>query len=134
VARVDRRGALRDAVTQHCAPADRWSTVSRIGGYLTEHPVGEIVLAPFDVVFSQFDVVEPGLLYITAERRKQILTTQHVRGTPDLVIEVGSPGTRRRDETIKRRLYERSGVVEYWIVDPELEVIRVSAFPSNRSA
>jgi Uma2 family endonuclease len=70
-------------------------------------------------------VVEPDLLYITAERRKEILTTQHVRGTPDLVIEVGSPGTRRRDETIKRRLYERAGVVEYWIVDPELEVIRV---------
>ena len=41
------------------------------------------------------------------------------------MIEVGSPGTRRRDETIKRRLYERAGVSEYWIVDPELEVIRI---------
>jgi Uma2 family endonuclease len=41
------------------------------------------------------------------------------------VIEVGSPGTRRRDETIKRRLYERSEVSEYWIVDPDLEVVRI---------
>jgi Uma2 family endonuclease len=41
------------------------------------------------------------------------------------VIEVRSPGTRRRDETIKRRLYERAGVAEYWIVDPELEVVRI---------
>ena len=65
------------------------------------------------------------ICYITAERRHSVLTTQHVRGTPDLVIEVGSPGTRGRDETIKRRLYERAGVSEYWIVDPELEVIRI---------
>ncbi len=96
-----------------------------VGRYLETHPIGEIFLAPFDVVFSQFDVVEPDLLYITAERKQDVLTTKHVRGTPDLVIEVGSPGTRRRDETIKRRLYERAGVVEYWIVDPELEVVRV---------
>ena len=96
-----------------------------LGGYLETHPVGELFLAPFDVVFSQFDVVEPDLLYITAERRDSVLTTQHVRGTPDLVIEVGSPGTRRCDETIKRRLYERAGVSEYWIVDPELEVMRI---------
>ena len=95
-----------------------------IRGYLEEHPIGQAFLAPFDVVFSNFDVVEPDLLYITAERR-EILTKQNVQGSPDLVIEVGSPGTRRRDETIKRRLYERAEVSEYWIVDPELEVVRI---------
>jgi Uma2 family endonuclease len=47
------------------------------------------------------------------------------------VIEVGSPSTRRRDETIKRRLYDRAGVVEYWIVDPEIEVVRVYKRESN---
>jgi Uma2 family endonuclease len=41
------------------------------------------------------------------------------------VVEVGSPGTRRRDETIKRHLYERAGVSEYWIVDPDLDVVRI---------
>ncbi len=41
------------------------------------------------------------------------------------VIEIGSPSTRRRDETLKRTLYERAGVSEYWIVDPELDVVRV---------
>ena len=44
---------------------------------------------------------------------------------PELVVEIGSPGTRKRDETIKRRLYERSGVSEYWVVDPELDLVRV---------
>ena len=41
------------------------------------------------------------------------------------MIEIGSPGTRKRDETIKRRLYESFGVLEYWVVDPELDIIRV---------
>jgi Uma2 family endonuclease len=44
---------------------------------------------------------------------------------PELVIEIGSPSTRKRDETIKRRLNERAGVSEYWVVDPEIDVIRV---------
>lgn len=94
-------------------------------GYLEAHPLGHVFLAPFDVVFSNFDVVEPDLLYITEARRRNILTTTNVRGAPDLVIEIGSPGTRRRDETIKRRLYERDGVSEYWVVDPDLEVVRI---------
>ena len=41
------------------------------------------------------------------------------------MIEIASKGTRKRDETIKRRLYERQGVSEYWVVDPELDAIRV---------
>jgi Uma2 family endonuclease len=93
--------------------------------FLEAHPMGEVFLAPFDVVFGEHDVVEPDLLYISAPRRDELLTKLHVRGSPDLVIEVGSPGTRKRDETIKRRLYERTGVREYWVVDPELETIRV---------
>ena len=48
-----------------------------------------------------------------------------VRGPPELVIEIASPRTRKRDETIKRRLYERWGVSEYWVVDPEVERIRI---------
>jgi Uma2 family endonuclease len=93
--------------------------------WLEEHPIGEVFYAPFDVVFSNFDVVEPDLLYVSKERAHEVLTSKHVKGTPDLVIEIGSPGTRKRDETIKRRLYERSGVLEYWVVDPELDTIRV---------
>jgi len=48
-----------------------------------------------------------------------------VRGVPELVIEIGSPGTRKRDQTVKRRLYERTGVSEYWVVDPEIDTVRV---------
>jgi Uma2 family endonuclease len=96
-----------------------------IGLWLRAHPIGQVFFAPFDVVFSRFDVVEPDLLYMSKERAAEILTRANVQGTPELVVEVGSPGTRRRDETLKRALYERAGVSEYWVVDPELDVVRV---------
>jgi Uma2 family endonuclease len=93
--------------------------------YLDAHPIGHVFHAPLDVVLSDIDVVEPDLLYISNARADAIITPAHARGAPDLVAEIASPGTRRRDETIKRRLYERHGVSEYWVVDPELDVIRI---------
>ena len=98
------------------ADCDRGSSSTRIG---------RMFFAPFDVVFSRFDVVEPDLLYMSNERAAEVLTAANVQGAPELVVEIGSPGTRKRDETIKRRLYERAGVSEYWVVDPELDVVRV---------
>lgn len=96
-----------------------------IGNWLEANPVGQLFYAPFDVVFTRFDVVEPDLLYMSNERAAHVLTEKHVTGAPEIVIEIGSPRTRKRDETIKRHLYEREGVVEYWVVDPELDLIRV---------
>jgi Uma2 family endonuclease len=96
-----------------------------IRSWLASHPIGRVYYAPFDVVFSDVDVVEPDLLYLSHARAAEALTPMHVRGVPELVVEIASKGTRKRDETIKRRLYERSGVSEYWVVDPVIEVVRV---------
>jgi Uma2 family endonuclease len=97
--------------------------------WLVEHPRGRLFYAPLDVLFSRFDVVEPDLLYVSNDRAPELLAGQHVTGAPDLVIEIGSPSTRSRDETIKRRLYERTDVTEYWIVDPEIDGVRVYRRP-----
>lgn len=102
-----------------------------IGNWLEEHPVGHVFFAPFDVVFSDFDVVEPDLLYLSHQRAAEALTPAHVRGVPELVVEIASKGTKRRDETIKRRLYLRMGVTEYWIIDPDVDVIRVYRQPKT---
>jgi Uma2 family endonuclease len=93
--------------------------------YLRQHDVGRVFAAPFDVVFSDVDVVEPDLLFVSKARQADVLTGAHVRGAPDLVVEIGSPSTRKRDETVKRRLYEHFGVSEYWVIDPELDEIKV---------
>jgi len=96
-----------------------------IASWLEDHPIGRVFLSPLDVVLSDFDVVEPDLLYLSSARAAATLTEIHVRGVPELVVEIASPGTRRRDDGIKRHLYERAGVSEYWIVDPDVDRIRV---------
>jgi Uma2 family endonuclease len=93
--------------------------------YLETRPLGVAMLAPFDIVLSQFDVVEPDLIYFTRERYREVVGAKNAQGPPNLAVEVLSPGTRRNDEVTKRKLYERTGVAEYWVVDPEIEVIKV---------
>jgi Uma2 family endonuclease len=92
--------------------------------YLRQHPIGKVYVAPLDVVFSHFDVVEPDLLYVS-EARREVMTAKNIQGAPDLAVEVGSPSTRRRDEKLKHQLYERFNVTEYWVVDPDIDVVRV---------
>ena len=93
--------------------------------YLDVNPAGELFAAPFDVVMSLFDVVEPDLLLI-ANDQAHLLTDLHFRGAPALVVEILSPSTRRRDRQLKRDLYARAGVREYWMVDPKAATIAVS--------
>ena len=96
-----------------------------IGNYLAQHPgTGRAFLAPFDVVFSFYDVVEPDLLFVAGDQL-EILTPQNIQGAPALVVEILSKGTRKKDEQIKRRLFERANVREYWLVDPELDLIKI---------
>ncbi|MGH9386498.1 MAG: Uma2 family endonuclease, partial [Vicinamibacterales bacterium] len=85
---------------------------------------GQVFLSPFDVIFTEWDVVEPDLLFIAADQA-DILTSANVQGSPALVIEILSPSTRKRDQGIKRQLFDRAGVREYWMVDPEREVVSV---------
>ena len=90
-----------------------------IGIYLETHPeVGQVFFAPLDTVFSPWDVVEPDLVFIAADQVR-ILTEPNIQGAPALAIEILSPGTRKRDLGIKRELFDRGGVREYWVVDPK---------------
>jgi Uma2 family endonuclease len=93
--------------------------------HLKVRPTGVVMLAPFDIVLSEVDVVEPDLMFFTRERFADVVGEKYARGAPGLAVEVLSPGTRRTDETLKRRLYERNGVGEYWVVDPEIETVKV---------
>jgi Uma2 family endonuclease len=96
-----------------------------IQNYLDAHPIGEIFVAPVDTLLGEFDIVLPDLLYISDDTRSRFLTTKNLQGPPDLVIEILSPTTKRRDQTLKRELYERAGVTEYWLVDPARDVVDV---------
>jgi len=95
-----------------------------VGAFLKEHRLGRLLPARLDVVLSPIDVVEPDLLYVGNER-STIFTEDNVQGMPDLLIEIVSDTTRRMDEIVKLRLYERFGVREYWVVDPILDTVKV---------
>ena len=95
-----------------------------LDAFVHERRLGQVFFAPFDVVFTRHDVVEPDLLFI-GTARSNVLTEANVQGAPDLVVEVLSPSSRRQDEVLKRDLYERGGVAEYWLVDPDAETVKV---------
>jgi Uma2 family endonuclease len=97
---------------------------SWIFSFLEANPLGIVMTAPLDVVFTQRWVLQPDILYVRNER-KQIIGRTNVSGAPDLAVEVLSDSTRRNDEVLKRRAYEDFGVSEYWIVDPVIESVKI---------
>lgn len=95
-----------------------------IAAHLKHHRLGRLYIAPFDVVLSSLDVVQPDLIFVCSANAS-IITAQNIQGTPDLLVEILSETTRKTDEIIKRKLYERFGVREYWVIDPELETVKL---------
>jgi len=82
---------------------------------LTEQ--GKVINAPVDLQLSDHDIVQPDLVIVT-RARKHIMTPIKIKGVPDLVVEILSPSNPRHDLETKRKLYENSGIPEYWIVSP----------------
>jgi Uma2 family endonuclease len=85
---------------------------------------GRVLTSPSDVVLSEIDVLQPDVLFISNERFARITAT-NVQGAPDLVVEVLSESRRRKDEIEKKHRYEFFGVLEYWVVDPELDSVKI---------
>ncbi len=96
----------------------------QLGAFIYGRNLGKVYFAPFDVVLSDTDVVQPDLLFVSYER-DEIITPDNVQGAPDLVVEILSPATAKRDRTFKPDLYAQHGVQEYWIVDPDARTIMV---------
>lgn len=115
------------AVTPAPAPRHQFvlSNLFRLlAGFVHERRLGRVLTAPLDVLLSPVDVVQPDLVFLSGESLVHV-TESHVACAPGLVVEVLSETSRRRDEVTKRHLYERHGVEEYWIVDPELATVKV---------
>jgi len=92
--------------------------------YLETNPIGEMFFAPFDVLLSEFNVLVPDLIVLT-HVRSQFLTSKNLQGAPDLVVEILSLSTAARDRKLKRDVYERHGVDEYWVVSPQQRTVHV---------
>lgn len=126
-----RRYEIIDGVLYIMAPSpSRWhqKTVLRLSRFLFTHiedaGLGEVYMAPFDVELAPHDIVQPDVL-VVLNAHAHIITESRILGTPDLVVEVASPGTAGYDRREKQDAYARAGVPEYWIVDPATHTIEV---------
>ena len=103
------------------------------GTYLKNNPLG-IVVPGAGAIFSNYDAVIPDLAFVSNERWSDIVSNDRFNAAPDLVIEVMSPGkeNRDRDLPVKRQLYAKYGVTEYWIVDAENRLVEVYRLRDGR--
>ena len=105
-----------------------WRLNFALAQILVDAGHGEVFYAPCLVAFpGRDDRVQPDLLFV-AEARRAIIGEMGLADAPDLVVEILSPSTARRDRGIKLDLYARAGVREYWIVDTERDEVEVWRF------
>ena len=98
--------------------------------YVTARRLGHVLPAPLDVVLADDEVVQPEVIYVSKQNR--IIGPKRVAGVPDLLVEVISPGSVRRDRVDKKALYERCGVGEYWLVDLNNRAVEVWTLREGR--
>ncbi|MBI4778089.1 Uma2 family endonuclease [Candidatus Desantisbacteria bacterium] len=145
----DQRWELIDGVAYDMSPAPSrrhqeivLEIASQFHDYLKEKPC-KVYVAPFDVRLPEFDedmaylaadeeietVVQPDIV-VVCDRDK--LDDRGCKGAPDIVIEILSPWTAKKDLRTKYNLYERHRVVQYWIVDPEMEEVTIFKLKDDR--
>ena len=81
--------------------------------------------SPIDIVFSDYDVLQPDVVFFRRERQHLIDLDAPIRHVPDLCVEVLSPSTAATDRGRKMQMFARYGVPEYWIVDPVARTVEV---------
>ena len=89
-----------------------------IGTHLSNNKSGYVYPDDVDVHFSDGSLYKPDLCVILKSNEKILAGRKNIYGAPDMVVEVLSHSTRKKDLTIKKDTYEAQGVKEYWIVDP----------------
>ncbi len=88
-----------------------------------------VFIAATDVILADDKVVQPDV-FIVCDKTK--IQPHAIIGTPDVIFEVLSPSTSKKDRTKKMKLYRKFGVSEYFLVDPDIEIIEKHAFSEGR--
>ena len=101
--------------------------IATIGVYARINKLGIAFADNFDVHFPDGSLFRPDFIFVSAENAKRLFDKKNVtlHGVPDMVAEIFSKSTMKRDVGIKKDVYERNGVKEYWIIDPWRETIDV---------
>ena len=118
------------------SPAIRWrpDNIQRILERYAAGHGGLSFISPIDIVFSEYDVVQPDVVFFGPARRHLVNFDKVIRDRPDLAVEVLSPGTVSNDRGRKLRMFARYGVPEYWIADSVRGCLEVHVLAGNRFA
>ena len=100
--------------------------VARLRVYRATHG-GLVLESPIDIVFSEFDVVQPDIVFFARARAHLVKPDEAIRHPPDLAIEVLSPSTAATDRGKKMQMLAGYGVPEYWLVEPRAKTIEMYA-------
>lgn len=124
---ADQRYEVIDGVLEMMSPSPTAAHQGTIMGLISElnrSCISDYILyvSPLDVILSETNVVQPDLLMIHRSRL-HIVTPRAVEGAPDLVVEIVSPGSRKRDKLTKMVVYAQHAVPEYWIVDSQARTL-----------
>ena len=100
--------------------------------FLSKHPIGEVFTTP-GVTFNQHNSVIPDITYLSHARLAEVVSRDHIEGPPELMIVFVSPGSTnaRRDRVLKRQVYGKQGIQEYWIVDPRKRTVEIYRLHKN---
>ena len=100
--------------------------------HVSLHNLGEVIIAPMDVRLWEGNIRQPDIIFMSNEHLDR--TTNKRWGIPDLAVEVTSPGTKREDRKDKYAEYEKAGIKEYWIIDPDKQTVEVFELKDRRYA
>lgn len=115
-------------------PLHQWVMTNAVYGLeavVRPRKLGRVFFAPLAVRLAADTVVEPDIFYISWQRL-DIIGSKVIEGRPDLVMEILSPSSRRRDLVLKKELYERYGVPEYWVLDAQARAVTIFSLVDGR--
>ncbi|MCZ7649525.1 MAG: Uma2 family endonuclease [Planctomycetota bacterium] len=110
-----------------------WGLGTALYNHVLHHGLGTVVGAPVDLILSETNVFQPDIVFVS-RKRKRIIVREGLRGAPDLCVEVLSKSTADQDRDVKRKLYAQFGVLELWLVDPELKQVEVFRLQEDSAA
>jgi len=99
--------------------------------FLRQHPIGKAYSAPTDVEFDKHNAFQPDISFVSAERSFLYEDGDYIKGAPDLIVEIISPGNVRRDRVDKKEICEQFAVREYWLIDPLSQTVEIYVMRDN---
>jgi Uma2 family endonuclease len=137
-------GTLAELINGHIymspAPSNKHQRVLKkflklVDDFIIKNDLGELFVSPIDIFFDRHsNAVQPDLAFISKENPNQPMDFEPFHGSPDILVEFLSPSNEKHDRFVKKDLYEKFGVKEYWIIDPDTKESFVYQLVENKYA